>query len=139
LGGGARRDEWDRRSNCGERRRIPKDVDVVLLDSIGELASLYRVADGAFVGGSLVPSGGHNILEPAAFGKIPVLGHRWRILRTWAADSWRMERRFRWRIQKMPEARGHELLRAPERRTKMKLRLLTNVEENRGATGTGGG
>jgi 3-deoxy-D-manno-octulosonic-acid transferase len=53
---------------------IPDDVTVVLLDSIGELASLYRLADGAFVGGSLVPSGGHNILEPAAFGKIPVFG-----------------------------------------------------------------
>jgi 3-deoxy-D-manno-octulosonic-acid transferase len=53
---------------------IPDDVTVLLLDSIGELASLYRVADGAFVGGSLVPSGGHNILEPAAFGKIPVFG-----------------------------------------------------------------
>src|SRR2546430_17589142 len=46
----------------------------LLLDSIGELASLYRLADGAFVGGSLVPSGGHNILEPAAFGKVPVFG-----------------------------------------------------------------
>ena len=53
---------------------IPDDVTVLLLDSIGELASLYRLADGAFVGGSLVPSGGHNILEPAAFGKIPVFG-----------------------------------------------------------------
>jgi 3-deoxy-D-manno-octulosonic-acid transferase len=53
---------------------ITKDVTVVLLDSIGELASLYRCADGVFVGGSLVPSGGHNILEPAAFGKIPVFG-----------------------------------------------------------------
>jgi 3-deoxy-D-manno-octulosonic-acid transferase len=53
---------------------IPDDVTVFLLDSIGELASLYRLADGAFVGGSLVPSGGHNILEPAAFGKIPVFG-----------------------------------------------------------------
>lgn len=53
---------------------IPKDVTVLLLDSIGELASLYRCADGVFVGGSLVPSGGHNILEPAAFGKIPVFG-----------------------------------------------------------------
>jgi len=53
---------------------IPDDVNVLLLDSIGELASLYRLADGAFVGGSLVPSGGHNILEPAAFGKIPVFG-----------------------------------------------------------------
>jgi 3-deoxy-D-manno-octulosonic-acid transferase len=54
--------------------QIPKDVTVLLLDSIGELASLYRCADGVFVGGSLVPSGGHNILEPAAFGKIPVFG-----------------------------------------------------------------
>jgi 3-deoxy-D-manno-octulosonic-acid transferase len=53
---------------------IPDDVNVLLLESIGELASLYRLADGAFVGGSLVPSGGHNILEPAAFGKIPVFG-----------------------------------------------------------------
>jgi 3-deoxy-D-manno-octulosonic-acid transferase len=53
---------------------IPNDVTVLLLDSIGELASLYRCADGVFVGGSLVESGGHNILEPAAFGKIPVFG-----------------------------------------------------------------
>ena len=53
---------------------IPNDVTVLLLDSIGELASVYRLADGAFVGGSLVPSGGHNILEPAAFGKVPVFG-----------------------------------------------------------------
>ncbi len=53
---------------------ISDDVTVLLLDSIGELASLYRLADGAFVGGSLVSSGGHNILEPAAFGKIPVFG-----------------------------------------------------------------
>ena len=53
---------------------IADDVTVILLDSIGELASLYSVADGAFVGGSLVPSGGHNILEPAAFGRIPVFG-----------------------------------------------------------------
>jgi len=53
---------------------IPDDVTVLLIDSIGELASLYEIADGAFVGGSLVSSGGHNILEPAAFGKIPVFG-----------------------------------------------------------------
>src|SRR5260370_29593292 len=53
---------------------IPDDVTVLLVDSIGELASLYGLADGAFVGGSLVSSGGHNILEPAAFGKIPVFG-----------------------------------------------------------------
>src|SRR5258708_39425697 len=45
---------------------------VLLLDSVGELASIYRLADAVFVGGSLVPSGGHNILEPAAFSKCPL-------------------------------------------------------------------
>lgn len=45
---------------------------VVVVDSIGYLKSLYGIADIAFVGGSLVPEGGHNPLEPAAYGK-PVL------------------------------------------------------------------
>ena len=45
---------------------------VVLLDSIGELAAVYSLATVAFVGGSLVPRGGHNILEPALYG-VPVL------------------------------------------------------------------
>lgn len=48
------------------------DADVVVLDTIGELARLYRIATVVFVGGSLVDAGGHNILEPAVFGK-PVL------------------------------------------------------------------
>ena len=47
---------------------------VVLLDSIGELASAYSLADIAFVGGSLVSHGGHNILEPAQFGVAIVIG-----------------------------------------------------------------
>lgn len=41
---------------------------VLLLDSIGELARLYRLAAAAFIGGSLVPAGGHNPIEPAAVG-----------------------------------------------------------------------
>jgi 3-deoxy-D-manno-octulosonic-acid transferase len=45
---------------------------ILLLDSLGELASVYLLADLAFVGGSLVPRGGHNILEPAQHG-VPVL------------------------------------------------------------------
>ena len=45
---------------------------VLLIDSIGELASLYALADIAFVGGSLVPRGGHSILEPAQHG-VPIL------------------------------------------------------------------
>ncbi|HYA94796.1 MAG TPA: 3-deoxy-D-manno-octulosonic acid transferase [Terriglobales bacterium] len=47
---------------------------VVLLDTIGELAALYSLASVAFVGGSLVPRGGHNILEPAQFGVATLVG-----------------------------------------------------------------
>jgi 3-deoxy-D-manno-octulosonic-acid transferase len=51
---------------------LPADTQVLLVDTIGELAALYASADVAFVGGSLVPIGGHNLLEPAALG-LPVL------------------------------------------------------------------
>jgi len=50
------------------------DADVVVLDTIGELARLYQIASVVFVGGSLVDAGGHNILEPAMFGKAIVFG-----------------------------------------------------------------
>jgi 3-deoxy-D-manno-octulosonic-acid transferase len=45
-----------------------------VLDTIGELAQVYQVATVVFVGGSLVDAGGHNILEPAVFGKPIVFG-----------------------------------------------------------------
>jgi len=50
---------------------------VLLLDSIGELAALYSLATVAFVGGSLVPRGGHNILEPALYGVPVVTGNHY--------------------------------------------------------------
>ena len=46
-------------------------ADVLLLDTFGELAKVYRLATAAFIGGSLVPSGGHNPIEAAAVG-VPV-------------------------------------------------------------------
>ncbi len=48
--------------------------DVLLLDTLGELAGLYRVADVAFIGGTLVATGGHNPLEPACFAVPTVVG-----------------------------------------------------------------
>ena len=51
---------------------VPFREKVLLIDSIGELAGLYALADVAFVGGSLVPRGGHNIIEPAQHG-VPIL------------------------------------------------------------------
>jgi len=51
-----------------------KDGEVVLLDTLGELAQVYPLADVVFVGGSLVPVGGHNILEAAVAGKPVIVG-----------------------------------------------------------------
>ena len=48
------------------------ECTILLLDSLGELLDFYAAADVAFVGGSLVPVGGHNLLEPAALG-VPIL------------------------------------------------------------------
>lgn len=58
-----RRSEWS---------GAPLQGGVLLVDTIGELASLYSLATVAFVGGSLVPRGGHNILEPAQAG-VPII------------------------------------------------------------------
>jgi 3-deoxy-D-manno-octulosonic-acid transferase len=49
-------------------------VDAIVLDTIGELATVYQIATVVFVGGSLVGTGGHNVLEPAVFGKPIVFG-----------------------------------------------------------------
>ncbi len=51
---------------------LSEAVHILLLDTVGELSGAYALADIAFVGGSLVPVGGHNILEPACFG-VPVM------------------------------------------------------------------
>jgi 3-deoxy-D-manno-octulosonic-acid transferase len=52
----------------------PRTHSVVIIDTIGDLFTLYGAADVTFVGGSLVPHGGQNILEPAAWGRAPIYG-----------------------------------------------------------------
>ena len=54
--------------------RAASTAPVVIVDTIGDLFTLYGAADVAFVGGSLVPHGGQNILEPAAWGRAPIYG-----------------------------------------------------------------
>ena len=53
---------------------IETNADVVVLDTIGELGRVYSLADFVFVGGSMIERGGHNILEPAAYGKAIITG-----------------------------------------------------------------
>jgi 3-deoxy-D-manno-octulosonic-acid transferase len=70
-----RRRGWEilkRTQISGERGESSSPI--VLLDTVGDLLSAYAAADIAFVGGSLVPKGGHNILEPALFGVPTITG-----------------------------------------------------------------
>jgi 3-deoxy-D-manno-octulosonic-acid transferase len=65
-----KRSDW--RAMAIEDLQLLSAGQIVLLDSIGELASVYSLASVAFVGGSLIPAGGHNPLEPAQF-KVPIV------------------------------------------------------------------
>jgi 3-deoxy-D-manno-octulosonic-acid transferase len=68
----------DRAFVTARRTDLPIDAEpraeVVVLDTVGELAQVYQIATAVFVGGSLVDTGGHNVLEPAVFGKPIVFG-----------------------------------------------------------------
>jgi 3-deoxy-D-manno-octulosonic-acid transferase len=63
---------WARRSEAA--RGLDAECDVVLLDSIGELRAVYPIAEVVFVGGSVAPVGGHNVLEPALAARAIVTG-----------------------------------------------------------------
>lgn len=56
------------------REAVAADTSVLLVDTLGELLSFYSAANVAFVGGSLVPVGGHNLLEPAALNRPVIVG-----------------------------------------------------------------
>jgi 3-deoxy-D-manno-octulosonic-acid transferase len=71
------------------RRSAPAnvaDAECLLLDSIGELAAVYVHADAVFVGGSLVPRGGHNIIEPALYARPIIVGPHTENFRQIVAD-----------------------------------------------------
>jgi len=56
------------------KEKCSYEHDIVILDTIGELGKIYSTGDVIYVGGSLIPHGGHNILEPAAHGKAIIVG-----------------------------------------------------------------
>jgi len=109
--------------------------DVVVLNTIGELAQLFQIATVVFVGGSLVDAGGHNILEPAVFGKPIVFGPYMQnfaeiaqtFLDNGAARQVRSEHEL--------EAVLVELLGDPVRRASLGAAARALVEANRGARG----
>ena len=112
---------------------ITVSADVVVLDTIGELARLYQLATLVFVGGSLVSAGGHNILEPAVFGKPILFGPHMRNFQEIAELFVRNNA-----AVQVPSASGLEaellsLLEDPVRRASLGAAAKALVDANRGA------
>ncbi|HEX3376016.1 MAG TPA: 3-deoxy-D-manno-octulosonic acid transferase [Candidatus Acidoferrales bacterium] len=108
--------------------------NVLLLDSIGELAGLYGLADVVFVGGSLVASGGHNILEPAAFGKVPIYGPSMENFREMAGKFLAAGAAIQVSNPEELGAAWRSLLKDAECAKRMGASARNLVDENRGAT-----
>jgi 3-deoxy-D-manno-octulosonic-acid transferase len=129
-------DGWvvQRRSRVRPGETLDENADVFLLDSMGELAGCYRIADAVFVGGSLVAAGGHNILEPACFSKPPVFGPHMHNFAEMAKQF--LEAMAGVQVWSGPELgqRWIELIESPEKHERMGRAGRALVERNRGAT-----
>ncbi|HEX7485108.1 MAG TPA: 3-deoxy-D-manno-octulosonic acid transferase [Vicinamibacterales bacterium] len=108
-------------------------ADVVVLDTIGELAQLYRLGTIVFVGGSLVPTGGHNILEPAAFGRPILFGPHMQNFKEIAAAFLEAQAAMQVRDEWELEAAFRELLGDPARCGALGRAAQAIVEANHGA------
>ena len=113
---------------------LPEPVHVFLLDSLGELAGLYRLADAVFVGGSLVPGGGHNILEPAALSKVAVFGPSMENFKEMSGKFLAAGAAIQVKSSEELGAAWGRLLREPERAARMGTCARELVDRNRGAT-----
>jgi 3-deoxy-D-manno-octulosonic-acid transferase len=120
--------------NGDESARLAESGTVFLLDSLGELGALYRLADAVFVGGSLVPAGGHNILESAAFSKVPVYGPSMENFRDMSAKFLAAGASVQVKSSEDLGATWVSLLRDPDRAAKMGTCARDLVDRNRGAT-----
>ncbi len=119
------------------RSALPIDAepraDVVVLDSIGELAQLYQLATAVFVGGSLVDHGGHNILEPAIYGKPIVFGPHMQNFREIAAAFVSNDAALQVASERELEEKLLTLVSDPVRRARLGAAARALVEANRGA------
>ena len=129
---------WSRR---GEKRDArDAECDVILLDSIGELRAVYALASVVFVGGSVAPVGGHNILEPALAARAVVTGAHTSNFKAIVETFLEHEA-----LVQLPDAEGseaarllsralRELLEDDTKRRSAGERARAVLEQNRGAT-----
>lgn len=123
-----------------KRSELPIDaeprVDIVVLDTLGELATVYQLATVAYVGGSLVPTGGHNILEPAVFGRPIVFGPHMSNFAEIAATFLANDAGVQVRGDRELADAFVDLMTDPVRRARLGAAARALVEANRGAKDT---
>jgi 3-deoxy-D-manno-octulosonic-acid transferase len=108
-------------------------ADAVILDTIGELAQLYQIATAVFVGGSLVPAGGHNILEPAVHGRPIIFGPHMDNFAEIADAFLAKGAAIQVRTERELEDAVVSLMGDPVRRTRLGAAARALVDANRGA------
>jgi len=138
---------WTRRTD--EPRDSDAGCDVILLDSIGELRAVYPLAEAVFVGGSIAPVGGHNVLEPALDARAVVTGPYTSNFKSIVAALLERDALVQLppydEISRLPPLAGgsweralgnalRTLLRNEAGRRRMGARARAVLEENRGAT-----
>jgi 3-deoxy-D-manno-octulosonic-acid transferase len=129
---------WTRRT--AEPKAEDADCDVTLLDTIGELRAVYSLADIVFVGGSIAPVGGHNVLEPAASSRCIVTGAHTSNFGAIVEGFLQQDALVQLPPVTVAEAPGvlaqtvEELLTDDERRRCYGERARRTLEQNRGAT-----
>ena len=126
---------WVRRSEwmASGAPRMLRAGEVVLLDTIGELASVYSLAAVAFVGGSVAAGGGHNPLEPAQFGVPVVMGPNYENFRA-IVDDLSLHDALRIATKDELAAALIELLTHTERAESIGSRAKSVFEQQAGAT-----
>ncbi len=122
-----------RRSSLDRQSVLPLP-GVLLLDSLGELASLYRLARAVFIGGSLVNWGGHNVLEPAFASRPVVVGPHMQNFRAIADALLAADAMVQVKDAAALAAAWLELLDRPDRATEVGERARRIAESHRGAT-----
>lgn len=116
------------------KREPQAEADVILLDTIGELMAAYSFASVAFVGGSLVPRGGHNPLEPAIHAKPIIVGPHTENFSQIVSDFLRADAMIQ--VSRAEELAGQliRLLEDGRAAAQMGARARSLVDMNRGAT-----
>ncbi|MDQ3635896.1 MAG: 3-deoxy-D-manno-octulosonic acid transferase [Acidobacteriota bacterium] len=130
--------DWVKRSKKASAR--DKSAEIILLDSIGELRQVLPLAEIVFVGGSLIPHGGQNIIEPAISKKAIITGHYTRNFEAIVKEF--LENEALIQLPKLNENEVseylsnviEELLENSEKREKLAQNALAVMKKNRGAT-----